>query len=33
MTNKYVLKYTGESIDESNNKKTVNIDIIPFNEE
>lgn len=33
LADKYVLKYTGESIDESNNKKTVNIDIIPFNEE
>lgn len=33
LADKYVLKYTSQSVDESNNKKTVNIDIEPFNEE
>ena len=30
LADKYVLKYTSQSIDESNNKKTVKIEITPF---
>lgn len=30
LADKYVLKYTSQSVDESNNKKTVKIEITPF---
>lgn len=30
LADKYILKYTSETVDTSNNKKTVNIEIVPF---